>query len=406
MAQRVRVAVLFFSLLGSMCLVPPATLAACPGDCRGDGTVTVDDLLIGVNLILEIVPLSRCPVFDVNGDAHVTIDDLIIALNAALNGCPATPTPTPTGTPTVTPTPTVTDTPTATVTPTVNHAPLVPTRSIYRAYPGYEIRFAVGAVDPENDAIVYTADNLPDGAALDASTGIFSWTPRDDQLGPFYIPVTCADQGAPPLSADALLVLKVSPADLCTMPTCDPESGCVISLPPVTEACCTDDEPTTRVAEPRTGCPDGSVLFVGRNEVGFGRLQDCDTLRVTNFAQSGAVVRFHVETRCLNADLPVIIRGRMETQTRLVFAAGFPARLQLRDDGFAENYSVVFPVGMGAPYFDLQDAEANLHVSVQDVDNVIVEQDLRVKLTFTPIPDLPESDATATGTATPTPSDL
>jgi hypothetical protein len=63
--------------------VPPA----CPGDCGGDGSVTVNELISGVNIALGNAPVSSCPAFDRNGDGEVSINELIAAVNAALNGC-------------------------------------------------------------------------------------------------------------------------------------------------------------------------------------------------------------------------------------------------------------------------------------------------------------------------------
>ena len=62
--------------------------SACPGDCNGDGQVTIDELIKGVNIALGQQPLAACPAFDRGGDGQVTIDDLIAAVNAALTGCP------------------------------------------------------------------------------------------------------------------------------------------------------------------------------------------------------------------------------------------------------------------------------------------------------------------------------
>lgn len=68
---------------------PTATaVAACVGDCSGDGQVTVDELITGTNIALGLTPLSMCPVFDGNGDGVVTIDEILLAVNSALNGCP------------------------------------------------------------------------------------------------------------------------------------------------------------------------------------------------------------------------------------------------------------------------------------------------------------------------------
>jgi ELWxxDGT repeat protein len=64
---------------------PPA---ACVGDCHGDGTVTVDELITGVNIALGNVALSQCVALDVDGNGAVTVNELITAVNNALSGCP------------------------------------------------------------------------------------------------------------------------------------------------------------------------------------------------------------------------------------------------------------------------------------------------------------------------------
>ena len=87
-----------------------ARAAACVGDCDNSGSVTIAEIVTGVNIALGSLTLDRCPRFDCNGNGHVTINCVITAVNAALNGCgpeptaSSTPTPTPTGTPTPTPT--------------------------------------------------------------------------------------------------------------------------------------------------------------------------------------------------------------------------------------------------------------------------------------------------------------
>lgn len=68
---------------------PTATLGPvpCVGDCNGDGSVTVDELVRGVNIALGGLEVGDCPDFDSNEDGRVTIDELIGAVNAALSGC-------------------------------------------------------------------------------------------------------------------------------------------------------------------------------------------------------------------------------------------------------------------------------------------------------------------------------
>jgi hypothetical protein len=63
--------------------------APCAGDCDGDGTVSVNELLTLVNLALGSAELSACPAGDVNADGQVTISDLLAAVDAALMGCAA-----------------------------------------------------------------------------------------------------------------------------------------------------------------------------------------------------------------------------------------------------------------------------------------------------------------------------
>jgi hypothetical protein len=65
------------------CAVP------CPGDCNGNGQVSVNELIVGVNIALMNSPISTCPVFDSNGSGDVGVNELILAVLAALNGCPA-----------------------------------------------------------------------------------------------------------------------------------------------------------------------------------------------------------------------------------------------------------------------------------------------------------------------------
>jgi len=56
------------------------------GDCDRDGSVTVDELILGVNIALGELPVADCPSFDADGDGQVTIDELTLGVNTALNG--------------------------------------------------------------------------------------------------------------------------------------------------------------------------------------------------------------------------------------------------------------------------------------------------------------------------------
>jgi hypothetical protein len=66
-----------------------ATATPCPGDCNRDGTVAINELVIGVNIILQVVLPAQCSAADIDGNGTVAINELIAAVNAALSGCGA-----------------------------------------------------------------------------------------------------------------------------------------------------------------------------------------------------------------------------------------------------------------------------------------------------------------------------
>ena len=41
----------------------------CPGDCGGDGAVTINDLIRAVNIALGSLPVADCRAADRNGDS-------------------------------------------------------------------------------------------------------------------------------------------------------------------------------------------------------------------------------------------------------------------------------------------------------------------------------------------------
>ena len=109
-------------------MAPSAGAAQCLGDCNGDGTVSVDELISAVNIALGNSGVAVCLNADGNADGGVTIDEILTAVNNALNGCPAagTATPTPTATrPPVAPSVTPTATPSAPPIPTAAAALVV-----------------------------------------------------------------------------------------------------------------------------------------------------------------------------------------------------------------------------------------------------------------------------------------
>jgi hypothetical protein len=64
-----------------------AGLAACVGDCDGDGIVGVDENVIGIGIALGQIALSRCEEIDRNGDRRVGIDELVSSVDSSVNTC-------------------------------------------------------------------------------------------------------------------------------------------------------------------------------------------------------------------------------------------------------------------------------------------------------------------------------
>jgi len=64
-------------------------VSECTGDCDGDGSVAVAELITGVRIALDNRPSDVCPSFDPGEDGRVSIEDLTTALNDALYGCSA-----------------------------------------------------------------------------------------------------------------------------------------------------------------------------------------------------------------------------------------------------------------------------------------------------------------------------
>ncbi|MDX2170233.1 MAG: hypothetical protein SF182_24390 [Deltaproteobacteria bacterium] len=77
------------TVLLAAALLAATPALACTGDCNGDGEVTIEELMKGVNIDLGAAPMAECPVWDAAGDGAVTVDELLAGVKAAIDGCPA-----------------------------------------------------------------------------------------------------------------------------------------------------------------------------------------------------------------------------------------------------------------------------------------------------------------------------
>jgi len=63
-------------------------IASCTGDYNGNGVVAINELILGVNIVLSLQPETACPAF-ANSQGMVDIAQIIKGVNNALGGCNA-----------------------------------------------------------------------------------------------------------------------------------------------------------------------------------------------------------------------------------------------------------------------------------------------------------------------------
>jgi cysteine-rich repeat protein len=72
---------------------------ACNGDCDGNGTVRIEELILAVQITLDGSGVDRCPAADLDANGAITVSEIVAAVDVALSGCAPEPTPTATATP-------------------------------------------------------------------------------------------------------------------------------------------------------------------------------------------------------------------------------------------------------------------------------------------------------------------
>ncbi len=108
----------------------------------------------------------------------------------------------------------VTGTDSETITITVNNvnrAPVLSAIGNKTVGENTELSFTVTSTDPDNDVLTLSASNLPSGAAFNASTGVFSWTPSYTQTGTYANVRFTASDGS--LSASENITITVTNAN-------------------------------------------------------------------------------------------------------------------------------------------------------------------------------------------------
>ncbi|MFA6565553.1 MAG: FG-GAP-like repeat-containing protein [Candidatus Paceibacterota bacterium] len=74
---------------------------------------------------------------------------------------------------------------------------------------GETLTFALHAVDPDGDAVILSAVNLPAGATFDPESGVFLWIPNNTQSGIYTVRFIATDNGSPVQSTDLYVTIVV-----------------------------------------------------------------------------------------------------------------------------------------------------------------------------------------------------
>ena len=78
---------------------------------------------------------------------------------------------------------------------------------------GEALGFTVIASDPNDvpaNGLTLSATGLPTGATFAPATGVFSWTPTEDQQGSYGVTFKVTDNGTPALSDSEIVTITVN----------------------------------------------------------------------------------------------------------------------------------------------------------------------------------------------------
>lgn len=331
----------------------------CRGDCDASGEVAEGDLALALTALFSPSSEDICPALPAAAEETPGAADLLAAIAQRAAGCEP-------------------------------GAPLeVAPPPILRSFSGLEIAVPIAATGG-TPPLSYSAEDLPEGAALDPETGVFSWIPSPEQAARYTIPVSVTDGADPPDSATTTLNLRITPLDSCSIPTCNPALGCSTTLPPLSEPCCTGGAAEPRVAEVVADCPDGAVVMIGRNvSSGFGRLENCDSLRLIAFTQAGVTIRIHLAARCFTTGQILLLKSRLETRDTLHTDREDTIVMQPTGVGFSQRINISLPVRDAT--MELEGQEANLSVELEDpFTGTIASESVRVILRHGALTDIPD----------------
>ena len=95
----------------------------------------------------------------------------------------------------------------------VNRPPVLNPIGTKRVEESELLEFTITATDPDNDALTYSASDLPAGASFDPLTQVFSWTPDEGDAGSYKVIFTVTD-GVDSDTEEVTIIVIVAPKDL------------------------------------------------------------------------------------------------------------------------------------------------------------------------------------------------
>jgi hypothetical protein len=79
------------------------------------------------------------------------------------------------------------------------------------------LSFTLTATDPDGDVVRWGSSNLPEGAVLNETSGVFSWTPTSEQIKEYKVTFIATDNGGP-VEESSEVTITISVTDIVTTP--------------------------------------------------------------------------------------------------------------------------------------------------------------------------------------------
>ncbi len=94
----------------------------------------------------------------------------------------------------------------------VNRAPVLASIGSKSVDEGSALNFSVSATDSDNDTLIFSAENLPNGARFDSAARYFSWIPGSDAAGTYQVTFRVSDGSAIDAEVVTIVVGNVNQA--------------------------------------------------------------------------------------------------------------------------------------------------------------------------------------------------